>query len=77
MSIWTKEELQTHIKAYKEALLNCSQGKSYSVGSRSLTRSDIPEILRTLEYYQAELNMLNNVRSSFIAQAKIHGSFRR
>ncbi len=77
MSIWTKEELQTHIKAYKEALLNCSQGKSYSVGSRSLTRSDIPEIREMLGYYEEELNKLNNVRSSFIAQAKIHGSFRR
>lgn len=76
MSIWTKEELQTHIKAYKEALLSCSQGKSYSIGSRSLTRSDIPEIREMLGYYEEELNKLNNVKSSIVVRAKIHGSHR-
>lgn len=76
MSIWTKEELQEQIKAYKEALLACSSGKSYSIGSRSLTRSDIPQILETLSYFEAELNKINKVQSSFIARAKIHGPFR-
>lgn len=76
MSIWTKEELQKQIKEYKEALLACTSGKSYSIGSRSLTRSDMQEIKNMLDYFEGELNKINNVQSSFIARAKIHGPFR-
>lgn len=77
MSIWTKEELNTQITAYKEALLICSQGKSYTIGSRSLTRSDMQEIKSMLDYFETELNKLDGVKTSFIAHAKIHGPHRR
>lgn len=77
MSIWTKEELKTHITAYKEALLACASGKSYSIGSRSLTRSDIPEIIKTLKILEEELDKLEGIKTSFIAHAKIHGPHRR
>lgn len=77
MSIWTKEELKTQITAYKEALLICSQGKSYSIGSRTLTRSDLPEILNILKYLEEEQDKLEGVKTSFIAHARIHGPHRR
>ncbi len=76
MSIWTKEELEEQIAAYKNALLTCSQGKAYTIGSRSLTRSDMKEIKEMLDYFEEELNKLENKPSFFAVRAKLHHKLR-
>ncbi|MCB2188825.1 MAG: hypothetical protein KQJ78_20590 [Deltaproteobacteria bacterium] len=50
MAIFTAAEIAEQKTAYKAALAACSQGRAYSVGSRSLTRHDLPEIRATLEW---------------------------
>lgn len=50
MAIFTAAELAAEKTAWKAALLACSKGQSYDMGDRSLTRADLPEIRKTLEW---------------------------
>lgn len=56
MAIWTRAELLRLIDAWKAAYLAASTGKSYTIGSRTLTRYDLNEIERTLDRLSAELD---------------------
>ncbi len=58
MSIWTLEELDEQIATYKQALLYCSKSQSYTVGQRTLSRADLPEIRRTLRWLEREKEVL-------------------
>lgn len=65
MSVWTIEELEAQISAYKAALLSLASGKQTVLelpnGSRrSLTRSDAAEIRSTLTYLDTELSALTD-----------------
>lgn len=57
-SIWTKDELLSLIADWKAAYKAASTGKAYTIGSRSLTRQNLPEILDQLRYLQRELQAL-------------------
>ena len=59
MAIWTRAELLRLIDAWKAAYLAASTGKSYTIGSRTLTRYDLNEIERTLDRLSAELDKLD------------------
>lgn len=61
-SIWTKEEIDEQIKIYKDALKKCASGASYTIGSRSLTRQDLPDIREHLSYLEKELANLTRGR---------------
>lgn len=58
MCIWTREELDEQIAAYKKAFLRVSKGKSYTIAGRTLTLQDAAEIRSTLDYLQREYNKL-------------------
>lgn len=74
-SIWTRTELDEQIALYKEALKKCASGASYSIGSRSLTRQDLPRIREHLAYLAGELAALQGGRGPVIVQARVprHG----
>jgi len=57
-SVWTLNELDEQIAAYKAALLALSTSQSYRTGTRELTRADLPDIRATLEYLGQEKNRL-------------------
>lgn len=59
VSIWTEEELREQIAAWKQALLSASTGKSYTIGSRTLTAHDLPQIRQQLEWLHGQLSMLS------------------
>lgn len=61
-ALWSRDELLAHIADWKQALRNASTGKSYAIGSRNLTRYDLPEIRAQLAYYQNELTALESGR---------------
>lgn len=65
-SIWTKEEIDEQICIYKEALKKCASGASYTIGSRSLTRQDIPVIREHLSYLERERAALTRGRGPFM-----------
>jgi hypothetical protein len=63
MSIFTATELDTHIAAYKQALLDLSAGKSVSVdtgsGRRNYETHEIEAVRRHLEWLSAERDKLD------------------
>lgn len=55
MSIWTQSELTSQISAWKSALLAVASGQDFSDSSgRKLTYADLPEIRRTLAFFERE-----------------------
>ena len=54
MSIWTIDELEEQIAAWKAALRAVSKGHSYSIEGRTVTRADTEEIRKTLRFLEGE-----------------------
>jgi hypothetical protein len=57
--LFTTAELDTHIAAYKQAMLDVASGQSVRLttaggADRQLTLADLPEIRNTLEFFQAQ-----------------------
>lgn len=48
----TIERAKIHLEAWYEAELKASTGQSYTIGSRTLTRVNIPEIRKQIEYWE-------------------------
>lgn len=62
-SIWTPAELDEQIAAWKAALLALATSKSYRIGTRELTRVDLPEIREHLDYLAKEKARLDGAPS--------------
>jgi hypothetical protein len=56
--LFTTAELDSHIAAYKQALLDVASGQRVRLQSggtdREMTMADLPEIRKTLEFFQSE-----------------------
>jgi len=50
MPLYTREEISAETSLWKEALRACATGKTYTIGSRQLTRYDLAEIRKHLEW---------------------------
>lgn len=59
MSLFTRAELQEMIAQWKAAYKAAATGKSYSIGSRTLTRYDLSEIRAQLEWLEKEREALD------------------
>lgn len=57
-SIWTQQELNELITAYKQALLLAASGQSYRIANRELARQPIDKIREQIVYFQKELAVL-------------------
>ena len=58
MSVFTLQELEEQITAFKKALMAISTGQEYSIGNRRMTRADLPEIRKTLEWLAGDKHKL-------------------
>ncbi len=58
MAIFTLQELDEQIAAFKQALLALAVNQSYKLGNREFVRADIKEIRKTLEYLDRERSKL-------------------
>ena len=54
MPIFTRAQKTEQIAAWNKALLACSGGQEYTIGSRRLRRADLPEIRKTLEWLNSQ-----------------------
>ncbi len=52
---------QEHLAAWLEAELEVTTHQSYAIGSRSLTRANLGEIRRQIQFWQNEVARLENV----------------
>ncbi len=50
MALYTSDEIASEISLWKEALQACATGKSYTIDGRQLTRYDLAEIRKHLEW---------------------------
>ena len=66
MASWTLEVARTHLDAYLEADLALATGKSYKIGSRSLTRADLSEIKERIQFWSNEVERLEAGRKKGI-----------
>lgn len=71
MSIWSRAELHSLLADWKAAYKAASTGKSYSIGSRTLTRYDLSEIRAQIAYLERELAALDGHRGPVFVQARI------
>lgn len=55
---YTLEEINATLDLWKKALNACATGKSYTIGDRSLTRQDLPEIRNTIEWLESRKKKL-------------------
>lgn len=58
MAIFTLQELDEQITAYKQALLALSVSQSYRMAGREYVRADLPEIRKTLQFLDLEKSKL-------------------
>jgi len=54
MAIYSLEEVEQEISDWKAALNAVRHGKEYSMGTRRLVRSDLPEIREHLEWLSSQ-----------------------
>ncbi len=71
MSAWTREELLSLLADWKAAYKAASHGKSYTIGSRTLTRYDLSEIRDQIDWIGSELAMLSRGRGPVRVSARV------
>ena len=54
----TLERAKLHLGAWLDAELACSTGQSYTIGTRSLTRANLPEIRKQIDYWEKQVRAL-------------------
>lgn len=54
----TLDRAKKHLEAWLDAELSVSSGQSYSIGSRSLTRANLTEIRKQIDYWQNKVTAL-------------------
>ncbi len=61
MSWITLDEAKLHLKTWLDAeLAVATGGQSYKIGTRSLTRADLPEIMKQVKYWRNEVAKLES-----------------
>lgn len=63
MATITLAQAQAHLDAYMAAELKVTAGQSYSIGDRALTRADIAEIRKGIEYWNKQVSILTAGRT--------------
>lgn len=56
MPRYTLEVATTHLNAWLNAELALSSGQSYTIGSRSLTRVDLDDVMKQISYWQKQVD---------------------
>jgi hypothetical protein len=64
MSVITKEVAREMLMLWLDAERAVTTGKSYTIGTRSLTRANISEIAERIKFWRNELEKLESGRGS-------------
>lgn len=56
-----KEIAEEHYKAWLKAELEVTTHQSYTIGSRSLTRANLAEIRKQIEYWAKQVDKFENI----------------
>ena len=64
MASWTLDEAKAQLQAWIEAEAAVATGQAYKIGSRSLTRANLADIVGRIKYWRAEVERLESGRKS-------------
>lgn len=56
----TLETAERHLDAWLEAELAVTNAQSYTIGSRTMTKANLGEIRKSIEYWKGKVNALEN-----------------
>jgi hypothetical protein len=56
----TLETAQRHLDTWLEAEATIATGQAYTIGSRSLTRANLADVRKQIDYWQAKVVALTN-----------------
>lgn len=59
----TLERAKTHLEAWLDAELAISTAQAYSMGSRTLTRANLPEVRKQIDYWRNQVSQLEMQQS--------------
>jgi hypothetical protein len=57
----TLTQANTHLQAWLTAEIEVTTNQSYTIGTRTLTRANLGEIRKQIDYWQNTCNRLENV----------------
>ena len=60
MAVITLETAKRHLDAWLEAELAVTNAQSYTIGSRTMTKANLTEIRKSIEYWQGKVTALEN-----------------
>lgn len=58
----TLKTAQRHLDAWLEAELAVTNAQSYTIGSRTMTKANLPEIRKTIDYWNKKVVELENAQ---------------
>lgn len=61
MAGYTLETAKRHLQAWLEAELEVTTHQSYTIGTRSLTKANLSEIRKQIQFWQNEVAKLENI----------------
>lgn len=64
MPSWTLDEAKAQLQTWIEAESAVATGQSYKMGSRSLTRASLSDIVGRIKFWRAEVERLEKGRSA-------------
>lgn len=57
---WTLDEAKLHLKTWMDAELAVATGQSYKIGTRSLTRANLSDIMAQIKFWRNEVARLES-----------------
>ena len=60
MAAYTLAEVNAELTLWKAALSACSRKQEYTIGDRSLTYADLPEIRQTIDWLESKQTRLTS-----------------
>lgn len=64
MSSWTLPEAKEYLQVWVNASLSVATGQSYKIGRRELTRANLSEIKKMIDFWRSEVARLESGRKA-------------
>lgn len=64
MAVWTLEEAKENLSIWLEAQKAVATSQSYKIGTRALTRANLSEIMKMVQFWRAEVEKISSGRRS-------------
>lgn len=62
--MWTLQEARQYLQIWIDASLAVATGQSYKIGRRELTRANLSEIKKQIDFWRSEVARLESGRSA-------------